>query len=85
MIMGLGAAGCGYEFDNPDYRCKHLSGDLFGFKCLKYKAELKLHERLKEPIRLHECCEDASRYWESKRAAEKAAETIKVRQSLNAL
>lgn len=83
--MGLGAAGCGYEYNDSKYKCGHLSGDLFGFKCLKYRLDLKIHERLKEPIRCNECCEDASRYWESKRAAEKAAETIRVRQALNAL
>ncbi len=59
--MGLGAAGCGNEYDRIDYRCKFLKCDLFGFKCLKYNKELKKHERLKDPVRYEQCCKDASK------------------------
>lgn len=83
--MSLGTAGCGYEFDNPDYKCAHLSGNLFGFECLKYRVDLSYHERSKHPLRCKECIEDASEYWESELAKIKKEETMRVRQSLNAL
>ena len=78
-IMGLGAAGCGYEYDNAEYKCPFLGGNLFGFKCLKYHKDLNKHERSGHPLRDNQCSGDASKECESKIAKEKAEETRRVR------
>ena len=38
IIPELGAAGCGH----PESRCEHFASTLFGFRCKKYGADLKL-------------------------------------------
>ena len=44
--MSLGAAGCGH----PESRFEYLTGTLFGFRCKKYDADLKMWKC--EPLRL---------------------------------
>lgn len=80
--MGLGASGCGYEYEDPKYKCEFLSGNLFGFICLKYKVDLISHQRCNHPIRCAECCIDASKYWEDKRKKEMLAETDMIRSKI---
>lgn len=54
-IGGLGAAGCGFEYDLPQYKCNHLQNNLFGFTCNKYKIDLEIH-KLGHPVRCQACC-----------------------------
>ena len=79
MIMGLGAAGCGYEYSNAEYKCPFLGVGHFGFKCLKYKKNLDKDEKSGHPFRDKQCSDDASKEWNSKRAKERAEETRMVR------
>lgn len=79
MIMGLGAAGCGYEYNNAEFKCPFLGGELFGFKCLKYHKDLDKDEKSGHPLRDKQCSDDASKEWNSKRAKERAEETRRVR------
>ena len=79
MIMSLGAAGCGYEYNNAEYKCPFLKNELFSFKCLKYHKDLDKDKRSGHPLRDKECSEDASKEWNSKRAKERAEETRRVR------
>ena len=66
--MSLGAAGCGHS----ESRCEYLVGTLFGFRCAKYDADLKLWKS--EPLRLRKCGDDAHEEWEKLRAEQRKKE-----------
>ena len=55
----LGSAGCGFEYSNQSFKCSYLTKELFGFKCLKYQVDLKIHDRSQHPIRYKGCVADA--------------------------
>lgn len=57
----LGAAGCGYEYDEPKYQCHFLIKNLFGFTCSKYHTSLRVDKNSQHPLRCHQCREDASK------------------------
>lgn len=66
--MSLGASGCG----DPESRCEYIVSTLFGFKCAKYDADLKLWKG--EPLRLRRCGDDAHKEWEKHRAEQRKKE-----------
>jgi len=66
--MSLGAAGCGH----PESRCEHLTSTLFGFRCKKYDADLRLWNG--EPLRLRKCSDDAHDEWAKLRAEQRKKE-----------
>jgi hypothetical protein len=69
--MGLGAAGCGYEYDN---RCPFLNitEALFGktFTCAKYRVELEKNRTIGHPFRCKKCSDEADAYWTDERVKE---------------
>jgi len=71
--MSLGAAGCG----DPESRCEYLTGNLFGFRCKKYDADLKLWKG--EPLRLRKCSDDAHKEWAKLREDQKRVLTTRQR------
>ena len=66
--MSLGAAGCGH----PESRCEYLTVTLFGFRCKKYDADLKMWKC--EPLRLRRCSDDAHNEWEKLREEQRKKE-----------
>jgi len=66
--MSLGAAGCGH----PHTPCEYLAPTLFGFRCAKYDADLKIWKG--EPLRLRKCSDDAHKEWEDLREEQRKKE-----------
>lgn len=81
--MSLGAAGCGYEHRNTGGKCGHLSTDLAGFLCSKWRVSLAPHSITGEPFRCAECGSDADRHWGSELAKRRSAETALARSRVN--
>ena len=80
--MSNGAAGCGYENRNTGGKCGHLSVDLAGFACLKYRVPLDVAKQSGDPFRCKQCGDDANKDWDSHAARQRAAETALVRNKI---